>query len=313
MSPHSRSLLQIHFCVVLWGFTAIFGKLITLPAATLVWWRMTLVVGALLLVRRFWTGVRELPPRLVWIYAGIGVLVAMHWLTFYGSIKLSNASVAATCMALTPVFVAFVEPWIARRPFDARELLFGLAVIPGVALVVGGTPDDMRLGIAIGSLSAFLVAIFGSLNKRFIGESDALSVTGIEMAAGVIIMSLVVPLMRPATEWMRLPHQMDAIYLVALALGCTLLPFALSLVALRHLSAFTTALAVNMEPVYAIVLAIILLGEQRELDPAFYLGVCIIMIVVFSHPLLVRRHLLTAVDAAPTPNPPPLGGGGGVG
>jgi threonine/homoserine efflux transporter RhtA len=81
---------------------------------------------------------------------------------------------------------------------------------------------------------------------------------------------------------------MDAIYLVALALGCTLLPFALSLVALRHLSAFTTALAVNMEPVYAIVLAIILLGEQRELDPAFYLGVCIIMIVVFSHPWLQR-------------------------
>ena len=313
MLLHSRSLLQIHFCVVLWGFTAIFGKLITLPAATLVWWRMVLVVGSLLLIRRFWTGLRALPPRLIWTYAGIGVLVAMHWLTFYGSIKLSNASVAATCMALTPVFVAFVEPWIARRPFDARELLFGIAVIPGVALVVGGTPGDMRLGIAIGAVSALLVAIFGSLNKRFIGESDALSVTGIEMGAGAIIMSLVVPLMLPTAEWMRLPHQMDAIYLVALALGCTLLPFALSLVALRHLSAFTTALAVNMEPVYAIVLAIILLGEQRELDPAFYLGVCIIMIVVFSHPLLVRRHSPAAVDVAPTPNPPPLGGGGGVG
>jgi threonine/homoserine efflux transporter RhtA len=93
---------------------------------------------------------------------------------------------------------------------------------------------------------------------------------------------------------------MDAIYLVALALGCTLLPFALSLVALRHLSAFTTALAVNMEPVYAIVLAIILLGEQRELDPAFYLGVCIIMIVVFSHPLLVRRQSPAAVETALT-------------
>ena len=300
MLPTSRSLLQIHFCVVLWGFTAIFGKLITLPAATLVWWRMVLVVGSLLLVRRFWTGLRTLPPRLIWTYAGIGVLVAMHWLTFYGSIKLSNASVAATCMALTPVFVAFVEPWIARRPFDARELLFGLAVIPGVALVVGGTPDGMRLGIAIGAVSALLVAIFGSLNKRFIGESDALSVTGIEMGAGAIIMSLVVPLMLPTTEWMRLPHQMDAIYLVALALGCTLLPFALSLVALRHLSAFTTALAVNMEPVYAIVLAIILLGEQRELDPAFYLGVCIIMIVVFSHPLLVRRQSPAAVETALT-------------
>lgn len=289
MPPHSRSLLQIHFCVVLWGFTAILGRLITLPAATLVWWRMVLVTGALLLVGRFWVGVRRLPVRFFWIYAGIGVVVAMHWLTFYASVKLANASVAATCMALTPVFVAFIEPWIAKRPFDARELIFGLAVIPGVALVVGGTPGGMRLGIAIGALSALLVGVFGSLNKRFIGESDALTVTGIEMGAGAIVMSLVVPMLLPAAVWMTLPDPRDAMYLVVLALGCTLLPFALSLVALRHLSAFTTALAVNMEPVYAIVLAIVLLGEQRELDPAFYIGVAIILIVVFGHSWLQRR------------------------
>lgn len=289
MLPHSRSLLQIHFCVVLWGFTAILGKLISLPASTLVWWRMVLVTGALLLVGRFWTGVRELPSRLFWIYAGIGGVVALHWLTFYASVKLANASVAATCMALTPVFVAFIEPWIAKRPFDARELVFGLAVIPGVALVVGGTPDGMRLGIVIGAMSALLAGVFGSLNKRFIGETDALTVTGIEMGAGAIVMSLVVPLMLPADVWMTLPDPRDAMYLVLLALGCTLLPFALSLVALRHLSAFTTALAVNMEPVYAIVLAILLLGEQHELDPAFYLGVVIILAVVFGHSWLQRR------------------------
>ena len=94
--------------------------------------------------------------RLIAIYAGIGVLVALHWLTFYGSIKLSNASVAATCMALTPVFIAFIEPFLVRRRFDPRELIFGLAVIPGVMLVVGGTPDGMRLGIAVGALSALL-------------------------------------------------------------------------------------------------------------------------------------------------------------
>lgn len=289
ISAHSRAFFQIHFCVVLWGFTAILGKLITLPAATLVWWRMVLVAGALLLVRRFWMGVRALDPRLAWTYAGIGVVVALHWLTFYQSVKLANASVAATCMALTPVFVAFIEPWVARRPFDSRELLFGIAVIPGVLLVVGGTPEGMRLGIVIGAVSALLVGIFGSLNKRFIGAADALTVTGIEMGAGAIVMSLVVPLLLPADVWTTLPQPRDAIYLVLLALGCTLLPFALSLVALRHLSAFSTALAVNMEPVYAIVLAMLLLGEQRQLDPAFYIGVAIILAVVFSHPLLVRR------------------------
>lgn len=290
MTHSSRAWLQIHFCVVLWGFTAILGKLITLPAAALVWWRMVLVTGALFLVRRFWVGLRGMPGRLIWIYAGIGVVVALHWLTFYQSVKLANASVAATCMALTSVFVAFVEPWIARRPFDARELLFGLAVIPGVLLVVGGTPTGMRMGIVVGAISAFLVAIFGSLNKRFIGDSDALSVTGIEMGAGAVAMTLLVPLLLPGEQQFVLPGEQDALYLVALAIGCTLLPFALSLVALRELTAFTTALAVNMEPVYSILLAIVLLGEQRELDPAFYLGVAILLAVVFGHAWLSRRR-----------------------
>ncbi|MBB6093173.1 drug/metabolite transporter (DMT)-like permease [Povalibacter uvarum] len=289
MSPPSRAFLQIHFCVVLWGFTAILGKLITLPAVTLVWWRMVLVTGALLLIGRFWAGLRHLPRKLIWIYAGTGVIVALHWVTFYESVKLANASVAATCMGLTPVFVAFVEPWIARRKFDARELIFGLAVIPGVMLVVGGTPTGMRTGIAVGAVSSFLVAVFGSLNKRYIGDSDALSVTGIEMGAGAIAMTLLVPLIMAESQAFVLPSQSDAMYLVLLAIGCTLLPFALSLVALRQLSAFSTALAINMEPVYAIVLAILLLGEQRQLDPAFYLGVAIIVGVVFSHPLFVRR------------------------
>jgi drug/metabolite transporter (DMT)-like permease len=290
MAPSTRAWLQIHFCVVLWGFTAIFGKLITLPALTLVWWRMVLVTAALLLVRKFWAGLRRMAPRLLWIYAGIGVVVALHWLTFYESIKLANASVAATCMAFTPVFIAFVEPSLARRKFDTRELIFGLAVIPGVALVVGGTPAGMRLGILIGALSALFAAIFNSLNKRFIGSSDALSVTGLEVSAGALFLTLTAPLLPAGNAVLLLPSRHDAVLLVALAMGCTLLPFALSLVALRQLSTFTTSLAVNMEPVYAIVLAIVLLGEQRELDLGFYAGVAIIMLVVFSHPLLTGRR-----------------------
>lgn len=290
MSSPTRAWLQIHFCVILWGFTAILGKLITLPALPLVWWRMVLVVGALLMVARFWSGLRTIAPRLIVAYAGIGVVVALHWLTFYGSVKLSNASVAATCMALTPVFIALAEPVLARRRFDARELILGLAVIPGVALVVGGTPAGMRLGIAIGALSAFFVAIFSSLNKRFIGQSDALSVTGVEMGAGAVFLTLLAPLLLDGGSLFVLPERSDAIYLIALAFGCTLLPFALSLVALRQLTTFTTALAINMEPVYAILLAIVLLGEQRELDPAFYAGVAIIVAVVFSQPLLMRKR-----------------------
>ena len=135
MLPTRKALFQIHFCVLLWGFTAILGKLITLAALPLVWWRMLLVSAALLCVPRVWRGLRATPPRLLLIYAGIGVVVALHWLTFYGAIKLANASVAATCIAMCPAFLAIVEPWIARRPFEPRELMLGAAVIPGVARV----------------------------------------------------------------------------------------------------------------------------------------------------------------------------------
>jgi drug/metabolite transporter (DMT)-like permease len=289
MASTARAMFQIHFCVVLWGFTAILGKTITLRALPLVWWRMTLVFAALALVPRFWGGMARLPARLLATYVGIGVIVAMHWLAFYGSIKLSNASVAATCMALAPVFVAFIEPILIGRRFDVRELFFGIAVIPGVALVAGGTPVQMRMGIAVGVLAAFFAAVFGTLNKRFIEHSDALSVTGLEMGAGAICLTLVALFSAPGAV-LVMPNQHDAILLFVLAIGCTLLPFALSLVALRHLSAFTTALAVNMEPVYAVLLAIVLLGEQHELNAAFYAGVAIVFAAVFSHPLLALKR-----------------------
>jgi drug/metabolite transporter (DMT)-like permease len=281
--PDLTALVQIHLCVVLWGFTAILGKAITLRALPLVWWRMILVAAALLLLPRFWKGLAKLPQRLIGTYLGIGVIVAVHWITFYGSIKLSNASVAATCMALAPVFVAFIEPVLVGRRFDSRELFFGIAVIPGVMLVVGGIPSQMRIGLAVGILSALLAAVFGTLNKRYIQYVGALTVTGLEMAAGVVCLTLLA-LVLPASEPVVVkPNAHDAVLLVILAMGCTLLPFALSLVALRQLSAFTTALAVNMEPVYAIFLAIVLLGEQRELHLGFYLGVAIVFVVVFGH------------------------------
>ena len=294
LSAAAKAQWQIHFCVLLWGFTPILGKLISLPALPLVWWRMILVVAVLILIPRVWRGLRAMSPRLLLSYAGIGVLVALHWLTFYGAIKLANASVAATCIALATAFTALVEPKLARRKFSRRELALGLSVLPGVALVVGGVPGEFRLGIAVGALSALLVALFGSLNKRLVEHGDALTVTGIELAAGTLALTVLAPLMpwifpSFAGDIFEVPRGNDLIFLLTLAIACTLLPFALSLVALRHMTAFSAQLAVNLEPVYAIVLAAVLFGEQRELTPLFYVGVVIILAAVFVHPLLHRR------------------------
>src|SRR5882757_8025340 len=146
----TKAWYQFHFCVLLWGCTAVLGKLISLSAVPLVWWRMLIVALALLLMPRTWFGFKAMPPRLVAIYLGIGALVALHWLAFYASVKLANASVAASTLALGPVLVAFIEPWVMRRRFNPRELLLGIAVIPGIVLVAGGTPTRMQLGLLLG-------------------------------------------------------------------------------------------------------------------------------------------------------------------
>ncbi len=289
MVSSTRAWLQIHFCVVLWGFTAILGKAISLSALPLVMWRMILVTGALMLIPRFWTGLTKLPSRVIAADAGIGILVALHWITFYAAIKLSNASFAETCMALIPIFMAFIEPPLAGSRFEMRDVFFGLAVIPGVVLVVGGTQTEMRIGIAVGVLSALLDAVFVALNKRFTSYGEALTVTGLEMSGGVVSLIAGTIIVGGTGSVFIVPGRQDFILLLALAIGCTLVPFALSLVAQRHLSAFATALAVNMEPVYAIFLAIPFFHEQRELHGRFYAGVAIVLLVVFSHPLLVGR------------------------
>ena len=299
--PSTRTAwLQIHLCVILWGFTAILGKLITMQALPLVIWRMGLVAICLLMLPSIWRKLSQLTPGLIIAYSGIGALVALHWLTFYGAIKLANASVAVTCIATVPVFFSVIEPMLAGRRFQPRELLLGLMTLPGIILVVGGTPENMNGGIVMGIVSALFVALFASLNKRYVLKADALTVTALEMAIGCLFLlllsllfsisdiSAVNGIVDEPMAVLRLPQGSDLFWILTLALACTLLPFALSLVALRQLSAYASALAVNLEPIYAIVLAAVLLGEQQELSPGFYLGAGIIIAVVLIYPWLMR-------------------------
>jgi len=179
--------------------------------------------------------------------------------------------------------------------------LLGVAVLPGVALVVGGIPPGMRAGAAVGAVSALLVAVFGSLNKRYVHHGGPLAVTGLELGAGVLVLTLLAPVLpafmpKLAGPLLVAPSLRDSVLLLTLALACTLLPFSLSFVALRHMSAFAAQLAVNLEPIYAIVLAIVLLGEQRELTVQFYVGVAIILLVVLAQPWFAPPRLVESGD-----------------
>lgn len=302
MSETQKAWLQIHFCVFLWGFTAIIGKLISMAAMPLVLWRMLLVALLLFCAPRVWRSVAALSRRHLLAFGGVGVLVAIHWLGFYGAVKLANASVAATCMAMVPVFLCIIEPLVTGRPFVMRELWLGVLAVPGIVLIVGGTPEEMNAGVFVGVLSAFFAALFGAYNKRLIHRTDALSATAIEMLSGglfVAVLGAAIVLCAPSgtgvaalwpdpAQMFALPGQRDFGYLLLLALLCTLLPFVLSLRALRHLSAYASALAVNMEPIYAIILAVLILSEQRELGAAFYAGAALILAVVFVYPFAVK-------------------------
>jgi drug/metabolite transporter (DMT)-like permease len=294
MNPQRRALFELHACVVLWGFTAILGKLITLSATQLVWWRMLLVTLALACFPRVWRALAQLSRRDIAVYAGIGCVVAVHWLAFYGSVKLANASVAATTMALAPVVVALIEPWLTGARFERHNLLLGILVIPGVALVVGGLPRDMHLGFWVGVASAVLAALYNLLNKRHLGQRDAMAVTWLELGAGFLLLTLLGPFVAPDERPFVLPTVQDGAWLLVLAFFCTLIPFVVSLGTLRYLSAFTTQLAINLEPIYAIALAVLFLGEARELTALFFLGVVVVIAAVFGHGWLTAKQ--SAVD-----------------
>jgi drug/metabolite transporter (DMT)-like permease len=250
---------------------------------------MLLVTLALACFPRVWRGLAGIPPRLIAVYAGIGSVVAVHWITFYGSVKLANASVAATCMALAPVVTALIEPAITGARFERHNLLLGILVVPGVALVVGGIPGSMHLGFWTGVVSAVLASVYTLLNKRFLGQRDAMAVTWIELGAGFLLVAAISPFVAPHGASIVLPSVHDGAWLAVLAILCTLIPFAVSLATLRHLSAFTAQLAINLEPVYAIGIAVLFLGEARDLDVLFFLGVAIVLAAVFGHGYLQTR------------------------
>ncbi|MCB0594148.1 MAG: EamA family transporter [Lewinellaceae bacterium] len=291
MDNEKRAYLELHIAVFLFGFTAILGDLIQLSALAIVWWRVLITSISLLFLIRGGKALRQLPWSTILQFMGIGVLVAVHWLAFYGAIKLANASIALICMATASFFTSLLEPFIMRQRMRWHEILLGMAIIPGMALIVHSTAAEMNSGILAGLAAALMAALFATLNKKLIGRTDEMSITFLELGSAWLFLSLVLPVYLSQSESpaQLLPSRVDWFYLILLSLLCTTLAYVLALRSLRHLSAFASNLAINLEPVYGIALAWFLLKDHKELSPGFYWGVLIILAVVFSYPLLRRR------------------------
>lgn len=277
-SPVRRAFLELHVAVLLYGFTAILGDWISLSAVMLVWWRVLIVTIALVFLIRAGALLQRLPTPLLARYSGIGILIALHWVCFYGSIKLANASVALVTMATTSFFTAFLEPLLLRRRVDPVEIGLGLVIVPAMLLISRGMEAGMYAGLLVGFLAAFLAALFNVLNKRYVDRADPLEITWLELGSAWLFLSLVVPVLwfsgHLADFW---PQPQDWWLLLVLGLLCTVLAFWLNLRALKHLSAFVTNLTINLEPVYGLVLAAVLLREYERLGWEFYLGGLLIL------------------------------------
>ena len=290
MSVQKKAYRDLHIAVFLFGFTAILGDLIDLKALPLVWWRVLLTSGSLLFLIKGHL-IRKIPTKVILQYMGIGVIVALHWLTFYGAIKMANASIALVCLATTSFFTALLEPLLLGKKVRGYELALGLLIIPGMALIVQNTDLSMLAGIGVGLSSALFAALFSILNKKMIAQADEMSITFIEIGSAWLFLSLVLPfvLLGESGSMQFWPSLKDWAYLLVLALLCTTWAYILALKALHHLSAFASNLTINLEPVYGVILAYFLLNDSSELSLGFYIGGLLIVISVFSYPLLRKR------------------------
>ena len=291
MQIRSKAYLNMHIATFLWGITAILGRVISIQEFPLVWFRVFIVSIAMSFIPKLILQLRQLKRKEIYIVSGIGILLTIHWLLWYSSIKYANASVAVSCIACISLFVSILEPLLLKTPFDSSNLFLGIIVIPGILLINQSLELNYKIGFLLGILSAVFAALFTIYNKKHTQHISPNLITFIQMLSGLIFLTVLLPFYmywQPGN--FHFPNQKDLILLLILALGCTVIPYNLFLRTLKVTDAFTTTLINNLEPVYGIVLAAILLGESKELNWKFYAGTVIILSAVFIHAFLTHRQ-----------------------
>jgi drug/metabolite transporter (DMT)-like permease len=285
-----KALVQLHIAVFLAGFTAILGKLITLNEGLLVWFRLLITVVTLAAILLYKKELQRIPLNEVIKIFGVGVIVALHWVTFYGSVKYANVSVALVCFSATGFFTAFFEPLILKRKISIIEVGLGLIAIAGIYIIFDFHPQ-YKVGIIFGIISALGSSLFPIYNKKLLFTYSPKILMLYELGGGLLALTIIVPfyvMQFPAAYY--LPTSTDWFWLLILAWLCTVLSFDLQLNALKKISAFTANLTYNLEPIYGIILAFIFFKENKNLNNQFYVGVLLILLAVVLQMLRMRQH-----------------------
>lgn len=304
MSSHSfKDYLLLHFIVMIWGFTAILGLLISLPSLELVFYRTLIATFGVLVVMLVRKKSISVPlPELLKI-AGVGVLISLHWIFFFWSARVSTASVCLAGMATTSLWTAFVEPMVNRTKVKWYEVALGLLVISGL-LVIFQFESGYWLGLAMALVSAFLGALFSVLNGRLTMRHTPYQITLFEMGAACLFALLFMPIYAKfltegnPIQWAW--KDLDWLWLLLLGGVCTVYAFSVSVDLMKRLPVFSINLTINLEPVYGILLAVLIFGEKEKMTPQFYLGTLIILVSVLIYPVLnywnKRRKSLPTIN-----------------
>ena len=283
--------ILLHFIIFLWGFTGILGKLIHLDFYHIVWNRLLFALIGLAIAFYFMkisikiNSFKDL-ARLF----GVGILVALHWITFYKSIQLSTASLGILCLSTVTLHVTWLEPLIMKRAFSWLEFTLGLSVIGGIYIVSSDFNSNDYEALAYGLTSAIFAALFSVFNGRLVKTIPATTMTFYELLTGFLFLSIILMIKGEFDASLFTMTTSDFLWILFLGLVCTSFAFLVNINALKRLGAFTVSLSINLEPVYTILLAIVILEENKLLGPKFYFGSVLIVFVVILNAVLKRKN-----------------------
>ena len=286
-----KNYLLLHFIVFIWGFTAILGALITIDAIPLVWYRMLLAV-LFIAIYFLWKKKSFKVDR-----AGLlkffftGVVIALHWVFFFKAIKVSNVSVALVTMSTGAFFTALIEPVFFKRKINTLELFLGLLVIAGLYIIFN-FESQYKLGIIYALIASFLGALFAVLNGLFIKKYTADTISFYQLFFGVVFITMYLLLTNSfSVDFFQIPAA-DWMYLIVLSSICTAYAFIASVQVMKYLSPYTVMLTINLEPIYAIILALFIFGDKEQMSSTFYLGAFIVLFVVLLNGIIKNRSIL---------------------
>jgi drug/metabolite transporter (DMT)-like permease len=291
MSSKIKNYLHLHFIVFIWGFTAVLGKLITIDALPLVWYRMG-IASVLILVFIAIRGYSlKVSRKTLLVMALAGAALALHWVTFFMAIKVSNVSIALATMSTGAFFTALLEPIWYRRKIIGYELLFGVVVILGLVLIFN-VETQYAYGMLLALLSAFLSVIFTLINGKLVKKEKSTLISFYELSIGVLLLSIFLGIQGGFTREFFQISQNDWIFIFILASFCTAYAFIGGVHVMKFISPYTVVLTVNLEPVYGIILAFIIFGDNEKMNPMFYVGALIILGTVIANGILKNKDRL---------------------